>query len=122
MDRNADYYEKGKPYLQRLEYRIISDPTAITTALQAGVVNFSNVIPAKDWEAIKANPQLTTAPIEGGRWFWLMLNNTKPPLDNPKVRQAIAYAVDRQAIVDAVFYGLATPILGGSDAVMELGV
>ena len=113
MDRNADYYEKGKPYLQRLEYRIISDPTAITTALQAGVVNFSNVIPAKDWEAIEANPQLTTAPIEGGRWFWLMLNNTKPPLDNPKVRQAIAYAVDRQAIVDAVFYGLATPILGG---------
>jgi peptide/nickel transport system substrate-binding protein len=113
MERNPDYYETPKPYIQRLEYHIISDATAITTALQSGVVNFSNVIPAKDWESIKANPQLTAAPIEGGRWFWIMVNNTKPPFDNPKVRQAIAYAIDRQAIVDAVFYGLATPILGG---------
>jgi peptide/nickel transport system substrate-binding protein len=113
MQRNADYYETGKPFIENLEYDIISDPTAITTALQAGVVNFSNVIPAKDWEIVKANPQLTTAPIEGGRWFWLMLNNTKPPFDNAKVRQAVAHAIDRQAIVDAVFYGLATPIEGG---------
>ena len=113
MERYADYHEKGKPYIQNLEYDIISDATAITTALQSGVVNFSNVIPAKDWEAVKANPDLTTAPIEGGRWFWIMVNNTKPPFDNPKVRQALAYAVDRQAVVDAVFYGLATPILGG---------
>jgi peptide/nickel transport system substrate-binding protein len=113
MERNPDYYEKPKPYIERLEYHIISDATAITTALQAGVVNFSNVIPAKDWESIKANPHLTAAPIEGGRWFWIMVNNTKPPFDNPKVRQAVAYAIDRQAIVDAVFYGLATPILGG---------
>jgi peptide/nickel transport system substrate-binding protein len=113
MVRNADYYEGDKPYIENLEYHIISDQTAITTALQAGVVNFSNVIPPKDWEAIKANPQLTTAPLEGGRWFWLMLNNTKPPFDNAKVRQAVAHAIDRQAIIDAVFYGLATPILGG---------
>jgi peptide/nickel transport system substrate-binding protein len=113
MERNPDYYEKPKPYIQRLEYHIISDATAITTALQAGVVNFSNVIPAKDWDSIKANPHLTTAPIEGGRWFWIMLNNTKPPFDNAKVRQAVAFAIDRQAIVDAVFFGLATPILGG---------
>jgi peptide/nickel transport system substrate-binding protein len=113
LTRNPDYYEKPKPYIENLEYDIISDATAITTALQSGVVNFSNVIPAKDWETIKANPDLTTAPIEGGRWFWIMVNNTKPPLDNPKVRQAIAYAIDRQAICDAVFYGLATPILGG---------
>jgi peptide/nickel transport system substrate-binding protein len=113
MERNPDYYEKGKPYIQNLEYDIISDATALTTALQAGVVNFSNQIPAKDWEAIKANPQLKTDPIEGGRWFWIMVNNTKAPTNNAKLRQAIAYAIDRQAIVDAVFYGLAKPILGG---------
>jgi peptide/nickel transport system substrate-binding protein len=113
MTRNPDYYDKPKPYIENLEYDIISDATAITTALQSGVVNFSNVIPAKDWEAIKANPDLATAPIEGGRWFWIMVNNTKAPLDDARVRRAIAFAIDRQSICDAVFYGLANPILGG---------
>ncbi|MBM3517625.1 MAG: ABC transporter substrate-binding protein [Alphaproteobacteria bacterium] len=113
LARNPKYHESPKPYIEHLEYTIISDQTAITTALQSGVVNFSNVIPAKDWAAIEANPDLTKAAIEGGRWFWIMVNNQKPPLDNAKVRQAIAHAIDRQAIVDAVFYGLAKVIQGG---------
>ena len=113
LERNPDYYEGDKPYIQALEYRIISDHTAITNALQSGVVDFSNVIPAKDWAAIEANPDLTKVPIEGGRWFWIGVNNQAEPLDNAKVRQAIAHAVDRQAIVDAVFYGLAKVIRGG---------
>ena len=113
LEHNPDYYEGDKPYIQELEYRIISDHTAITNALQSGVVDFSNVIPAKDWAAIEANPALTKVPIEGGRWFWVGVNNQVEPLNNAKVRQAIAHAVDRQAIVDAVFYGLAKIIHGG---------
>ena len=113
LERNADYYEGDKPYIQELEYRIISDHTAITNALQSGVVDFSNVIPAKDWTAIEANPDLTKVPINGSRWFWIGVNNQAEPLNNAKVRQAIAHAVDRQAIVDAVFYGLARVIHGG---------
>ena len=101
LERNSDYYEGNKPFIGALEYHIISDQTALTDALQSGIVDFSNVIPAKDWTAIEANPELTKVPIEGGRWFLLMLNNQSPPLDNPLVRQAIAHAIDRQAIVDA---------------------
>ena len=113
LERNADYYEGDKPYIEKLEYRVISDHTAITNALQSGVVDFSNVIPAKDWAAIEANPDLTKVPINGSRWFWIGVNNNAEPLNNNKVRQAIAHAVDRQAIVDAVFYGLAKVIHGG---------
>ncbi len=113
LARNTDYYEGNKPYIENLEYRVISDQTAITNALQSGVVNFSNVIPAKDWAAIEANADLTTNPVEGSRWFWIPINNQAAPLDNALVRKAIGHAVDRQAIVDAVFYGLAKPIQGG---------
>ena len=113
LSRNPDYYEGNKPYIENLEYRVISDQTAITNALQEGVVNFSNVIPAKDWAAIEANPELTKVPVEGSRWFWIPINNNTAPLDNPLVRKAIGHAVDRQAIVDAVFYGLARVIQGG---------
>jgi peptide/nickel transport system substrate-binding protein len=79
----------------------------------SGVVNFSNEIPPKDWASVQSNPDLVGQSIEGSRYYWLLPNNTHPPLDNPKVRQAIAHAIDRQAIVTGAFFGQATPILGG---------
>jgi peptide/nickel transport system substrate-binding protein len=113
FERNPDYYEEGKPYFDAMEYRIISDITALTNAVMSGVVNFSNEIPPKDWATIQSNPDLVGKTIEGSRYYWLLPNNTKPPLNNRKVRQAIAHAIDRQAIVTGAFFGQATPILGG---------
>ena len=111
--RNDDYYEEGKPYFDAMEYRIISDITALSNAVMSGVVNFSNEIPPKDWAAIQSNPELVGRSIEGSRYYWLLPNNEKPPLDDPRVRQAIAHAIDRQAIVAGAFFGQATPITGG---------
>jgi peptide/nickel transport system substrate-binding protein len=113
FERNPNYFEPGKPYFDAMEYRIIPDITALTNALLSGVVNFSNEIPPKDFAKIKAHPDLVALTLEGSRYHWLLPNNKKPPLDNPKVRQAIAYAIDRKALVEGAFFGLATPILGG---------
>lgn len=113
FQRNPDYFEKGKPYFDAMEYRIISDITALTDALLSGVVNFSNEIPPKDFAKVKANPGLVALTLEGSRYNWLLPNNAKRPFDNPKVRQAVSFAIDRQALVDGAFFGLATPILGG---------
>ena len=113
FQRNPEYFEKGKPYFDAMEYRIISDITALTNALLSGVVNFSNEIPPKDFAKVKASAGLTAVTLEGSRYNWLLLNNTKKPFDNPKVRQAVSFALDRQALVDGAFFGLATPILGG---------
>ena len=113
FQRNPDYFEKGKPYFDAMEYRIISDITALTDALLSGVVNFSNEIPPKDFAKVKGTPGLAAVTLEGSRYNWLLLNNTKKPFDNPKVRQAVSFAIDRQALVDGAFFGLATPIVGG---------
>jgi peptide/nickel transport system substrate-binding protein len=113
FQRNSEYFEKGKPYFDAMEYRIISDITALTDALLSGVVNFSNEIPPKDFAKVKATPGLAAVTLEGSRYNWLLLNNTKKPFDNPKVRQAVSFALDRQALVDGAFFGLATPIVGG---------
>jgi peptide/nickel transport system substrate-binding protein len=113
FERNENFYEEGKPYFDAMEYRIISDITALTNAVMSGVVNFSNEIPPKDWSTIQSNPDLVGKTIEGSRYYWLLPNNEHPPLDDPKVRQAIAHAIDRQAIVTGAFFGQATPILGG---------
>ncbi len=113
FERNADFYEAGKPFFEGMEFHLIPDVTALTNALVSGTVNFSNEIPPKDWAMVQAIPGLVGQTLEGSRYYWLLPNNTKSPMDNPKVRQAIAHAIDRQAIVAGTFFGQATPILGG---------
>ncbi len=113
FERNPAFYETGKPFLDGLEFNLISDPTALTNAILSGAVDFSNEIPPKDWEIVRSTPGLVTETLEGSRFYWLLPNNAIPPMDNPLVRQAIAYAIDRKAIVDGAFFGQATPILGG---------
>jgi peptide/nickel transport system substrate-binding protein len=113
FERNADYFQAGKPYFDAMQYRIISDITALTNAVMTGEVNFSNEIPAKDWSRVKSSAALTAQTLEGSRYYWLLPNNTHPPLDNAKVRQAIGVAINRKAIVQGAFFGQATPIMGG---------
>lgn len=111
--RNDDYFQLGLPYFDAMEYKIISDVTALTNALQSGVVNFSNEIPPKDFAAVSTNSELVGLTLEGSRFNWLMCNNSKKPFDNAKVRQAVSMVLDRQALTDGAFFGYATPILGG---------
>jgi len=113
FEKNPDFYEAGKPYVDALEMHLIADVTALTNAVISGTVNFSNEIPPKDWASIQSTPGLVGQTLEGSRFYWLLCNNEKAPLDNSKVRQAIAHAIDRQAIVAATFFNQATPILGG---------
>ena len=111
--KNNNYYESGKPQFDELDYRIITDPTALSNALKSGEVHLSNEVPPKDWNTIINMPGMVDASIEGSRYYWMIPNHTRPPLDNPKVRQAIGIAINRAAIVKGAFYGQATPILGG---------
>jgi peptide/nickel transport system substrate-binding protein len=111
--KNGSFYETGKPHVDTLTFEIIADVTALTNAVLSGSVEFSNEIPPKDWAQVAASAGLVGEALEGSRYYWLVPNNARPPLDNPKVRQAIAHAIDRQAIVDGVFFGQATPLVGG---------
>ncbi len=113
LERNPNYHESGKPYFDAMEYRIISDPTALSNGLKSGEIHFSNEVPPKDWAAITSRKDMVDAAIEGSRYYWLIPNYERPPLDQAKVRQAIGVALNRAAIVKGAFYGQATPILGG---------
>lgn len=113
FEKNADYYEEGRPYFDGMVYRIISDPTALSNGLKSGEIHFSNEVPPKDWSAIVSQDNMVDAAIEGSRYFWMVPNHTREPLGNPLVRRAIAHALNRAAIVQGAFYGQATAILGG---------
>ena len=111
--RNDNYFESGKPYFDSMEYQLIGDITALTTAVLSGQVNFSNEIPPKDWNRVKSNKNLTAQTLEGSRFNWLLPNNSHKPFDDVRVRQAVSYALNRASLVDGAFFGQATAITGG---------
>ena len=79
----------------------ISDPTAIINALQAGDIDVTQLVAPNDVATVAGDPNLV--PIDRGSACnvgVLAMNQTHKPFDNPKIRQAVAYAVDRKAIVE----------------------
>ncbi len=108
--RNPDYW--GEPArLDKVTFRFISDPTAAFAAMMAGDIDAFPVFPAPENLAqFAADPrfQVIVGSTEGETI--LAINNARPPLDNLLVRQAIAHAVDRQAVIDGAMFGYGTPI------------
>ena len=110
LEKNTDYW--GKPAaLDKATFKIIPDPAAATAALMAGDVDAFGNFPAP--EAVpqfQADSRFTVAVGSTEGETILSTNNGKPPFDNLKVRQAMAHAIDRQAIIDGAMFGLGTPI------------
>ncbi|MEK6346264.1 MAG: ABC transporter substrate-binding protein [Burkholderia sp.] len=114
--RNPDYWQPGKPYLDRLFVKIIADPGARTAAFESGAVDLGGDIPVPlaDLARLKANPKL--ALDTRGYEFQAGVARVEFNLDNPvlknlKVRQAIAHALDREVIRKVIYYGYATPLV-----------
>jgi peptide/nickel transport system substrate-binding protein len=110
LEKNPDYWgtdEEGNrlPYLDGITFTFYPDPTARTTALVTGNVDWIEYVPAADLPALQANPDLTVVGGLSANFRSLYLNPNRPPLDNVAIRQAIAYAIDEQAIVDLACSG-----------------
>ena len=104
--KNPDYWDKssGGPYLDAITFKPISDTTATLNALQSGDVDIAQTIAPVDVPAAKGDANLQYFDRGSAcNMGHLAMNSTKAPFDNLKVRQAVAYAINRQAIVDAFF-------------------
>ncbi|MCI5097028.1 MAG: ABC transporter substrate-binding protein [Rhodobacteraceae bacterium] len=110
LEKNASYW--GTPaVLDKASFKFISDPTAAFAAMMAGDIDAFSGFPApENLPQFEADPrfQVLVGSTEGETI--LSTNNKQPPFDNPKVRAALAHAIDRQAIVDGAMFGYGTPI------------
>ncbi len=115
MVKNPDYYVSGQPYVDNLEIVFISDPTSRLNAVLTKQVDLSQAMHSKDYRQLSSTPGVTTIALETGscQWNYIGMNVTKPPFDNPLVRQAVAYAKNRRAVADNVHFGQAIPLTGG---------
>jgi peptide/nickel transport system substrate-binding protein len=100
------------PYLDSIYSKKITDPAVRWTALRAGDVDYTAGPPSKVvvQELKKPTPgiKMVVAPPLGGSW--VHFNCTKPPFNNKKVRQAIAYAIDKKEMIEAAYWGLAVAV------------
>lgn len=101
---NAAYWA-GKPRIDNLVFAITKDSAVRMQKLKAGECQVSAYPKPVEVELIKKDPQLKVLSIEGLNVGLLTLNVKKPPLDKAEVRRAINLAIDRKALVDAVYQG-----------------
>lgn len=114
VERNPEYWDKGKPYLDRIIFKLIPDAGARAAALESGEVQYGpfSPVPLKDAERLAKLPSLKLE-TRGYGWLspWLFadLNIDKPHFQDVRVRQAIAHALDLNAISKVVWYGFGKP-------------
>ena len=110
LTRNDDYWGEA-PALASATFKFISDPTAAFASVMAEDVDVFTGFPApENIPQFEADPrfQVLIGSTEGETI--LSINNKREPFDNVKVREAVAHAIDRQAIIDGAMFGYGTPI------------
>lgn len=113
LEKDAAYYVDGLPRLERVVYRPIPEDTARTTALANREVDVVLDVPVQDVELLEQTRGVVVASVPGTFWEYVGLNTQRPPFDDARVRQAVAWAVDRAVLNQAVKYGRATVLDGG---------
>ena len=122
-ERNPDYWEPGKPYIDRLVYKVIPDGAARSAAFETGALDLGgeNPVPLNDLERLSQLPQLSVE-TRGYRFLEPLseidFNLQHPVLKDGRVREAIAHAIDARVIQRTIAYGYAdvspTPITPAS--------
>jgi peptide/nickel transport system substrate-binding protein len=113
LERFDDWKGGPLPKTKRIIWRMVPSAGNRRALLERGDADISYELPNKDFVELKDAGKLNivSTPFSNGCQY-LGMNVKNPPFDNPKVRQAVAYAVPYQKIMDAVLFGLGTPLYG----------
>jgi peptide/nickel transport system substrate-binding protein len=105
------FYKPGFPKLKGIRFTVYADENLRVAALQSGDVDMIEYVPWQSMATVEADPRLRLDAVEGP-FMCVLFNATRPPFDDPRVRQAIAFAVKREDIVKAAFFGRGKPMAG----------
>jgi peptide/nickel transport system substrate-binding protein len=106
LKANASYWG-GPPKVAGVTFRFISEPSTALSALQAGEIDWTDSIPPQRVSQLTGDESIRLAVTPSNDYWYLALNEARKPWNDVRVRQAIAYAIDRSAIVQATSYGTA---------------
>jgi peptide/nickel transport system substrate-binding protein len=113
LERNDAWVGGPLPKTKKIIWRMVPSSGNRRALLERGDADISYDLPNKDFVELKDAGRLNiiSTPYSNGIQY-IGMNVKNPPFDNPKVRQAVAYAIPYQKIMDAVLFGLAKPMFG----------
>jgi peptide/nickel transport system substrate-binding protein len=108
--RNADYWKKGQPYLDGIEWRIVPNRSTRILAFAAGefdLTQTADITPPLVGDLKKSAPAATCPMLPTNVTTHMLVNRERPPFDNPELRRAMMLSLDRQAFIDILTLGKA---------------
>jgi peptide/nickel transport system substrate-binding protein len=114
--RNGDYWEvdatgRRLPYLDRIDFVFFPDAIARATAIRTGTVDFIEYVPSSEVRTLRNDANVDVVGGPSANFRGIYINAANAPFNNVKVRQALAWTVNRKEIIDAALFGV-----GGLDA------
>jgi peptide/nickel transport system substrate-binding protein len=107
LEKNTDYWDKsGGPYLDKLIFRAIPDNPVRFLELKGGNIHICQFPNPADIPLARKDPNLKLPEQPGMNIGYLSFNHTKPLWQNIHMRRAMAYGIDRKAIVDNIYHGM----------------
>jgi peptide/nickel transport system substrate-binding protein len=115
LERNDAWNLGPQPKVRRIIWRMVPSAGNRRALLERGDADISYELPNKDFVELRDAGKLNivSTPFSNGVQY-IGMNVTRPPFDNVKVRQAVAYAIPYQKIMDAALFGLARPMFGAA--------
>ncbi len=118
MDANPNYWgwEGGEPPYDQVIYRLFENPDAMVAALQQGELDAAHGVPASSWDALEADGDIEVVAGQQGGFEEIAINGgavegqPHPALLDVNVRRAIAHAIDKEAVIEDLWFGLASPL------------
>nr|WP_321457384.1 ABC transporter substrate-binding protein [uncultured Cohaesibacter sp.] len=111
LSRFDKFYKEEEPYLEGVRFITYSDQDLRYAALEAGDVDVIEYVPWPKFDAAEASPDINLKSALGPFMF-LLFNCVEGPFKDPKVRQAVGYAIERQDVVDGAFAGRGKNLYG----------
>ena len=122
LKKNPNYWDEGKPYLDEVVFKVLTDSNARLLQLQGGELDIATDVPFNQIEPLSANPDFNLVPDAVAKIVYMGINLKRQPLDDKNLRQAINYAIDKDLIVTNVLFGAGQaattylPLMLGHDA------
>src|SRR5262249_25391168 len=116
LERNPDYWDKDAdgnqlPYLDRIIFKPFPDENVQLTNVKTGDADaLAGNPPFKDIASLQSSTDIGMQEIPGLGFQFIFLNTAKAPFDNPAVRRALSYAIDREQLRQAVLFGHGTTL------------
>lgn len=113
VERNPDYFLPGLPYLDSIVFTPIFDDSARMNALYAGDQDLVEYVPWAQMSKVEKDDKLILQSNATDGFVMIEFRVDQPPFNNPKLRQAVSYGIDREAIIKTATSGRGAPCYGG---------